>query len=128
RNARLLPNMDGELAAQMRDEFEQRGVRLVSGAVVESVVRRDARLIVTLAAGSPIATDAVLYAAGRRPNIEGLGLAEAGIATDAAGRIVVDRYFRTTCPGVYAVGDVVGPTLASVAAQHGRAAVCHALG
>ena len=70
----------------------------------------------------------MLFAAGRTPNTEGLGLEEVGVQLDARGRIVVDRYFRTTAPGIYAAGDVVGPALASTAMQQGRAAACHAFG
>ena len=57
---------------------------------------------------------------------EGLGLEAAGVALDAGGRITVDEHFRTSAKGVYAAGDVLGPTLASIAMEHGRAAVCHA--
>jgi NAD(P) transhydrogenase len=62
------------------------------------------------------------------PNSEGLGLDEVGAQLDGRGRIVVDRYFRTTAPGVYAAGDIVRPALASTAMQQGRAAACHACG
>ena len=51
----------------------------------------------------------MLFAAGRTPNTEGLGLEQAGVRLDARGRIVVDRYYRTTAPGIYAAGDVVEP-------------------
>jgi NAD(P) transhydrogenase len=125
---RLLPSMDGELAGRMADEFERRGARLILGAGAQSVARVDGRLRVTLSTGAVLATDAVLFAAGRTPNTEGLGLAEAGVQVDAHGRIVVDRYYRTTAEAVYAAGDVVGPALASTAMQQGRAAACHACG
>jgi NAD(P) transhydrogenase len=67
-------------------------------------------------------------AAGRTPNTDGLGLAEGGVELDARGRVVVDRYHRTTASGIYAAGDATGSGLASTAAQQGRAAACHALG
>ena len=47
---------------------------------------------------------------------------------DARGRIIVDQHFRTSAEGVYAAGDVLGPTLASIAMEHGRVAICHAFG
>jgi NAD(P) transhydrogenase len=128
RGERLLPAMDSELTALMRAELEGRGVRLLLGRGVDSVSRRNGRLAVTLAGGAAIDTDAVLVAAGRTANTNGLGLEAAGIALDPRGRIVVDRYYQTSCAGIYAVGDAVAPTLASVAAQQGRCAVCHALG
>jgi NAD(P) transhydrogenase len=70
----------------------------------------------------------VLVAAGRTANTEGLGLAEVGIDVDDRGRIAVDRYDRTSAPGISAAGDAVGAGLASTATQQGRAAACHACG
>jgi NAD(P) transhydrogenase len=128
RGERLLPNMDGELTGLMRAEFARREVALVFGAGIESVARRGSQLVVALSNGTRIDTSAVLFAAGRVANTENLGLDTAGVAVDSRGRIVVDRYFQTTADGIYAVGDAVGPTLASIAAQHGRASVAHALG
>jgi NAD(P) transhydrogenase len=128
RSDRLLPAVDGELAGLAAEEFQRRGVRLILGADVEEVRRVDGRLTVTLSTGTVLATDAVLFAAGRTPNTEGLGLEEAGVRLDARGRIVVDRFYRTTAPGIYAAGDVVDPGLASYAMQQGRAAAAHACG
>jgi len=125
---RLLPSIDGELAALLADEFQRRGVRLVLGAGADTVRRVDGRLSVTLSTGTVLAGDAVLFAAGRTPNTEGLGLEQAGVRLDTYGRIVVDRYHRTTAPGIYAAGDVVKPGLASNAMQQGRAAAAHACG
>lgn len=125
---RLLPAIDGELAGLVADEFERRGVRLFLGASVVAVRRVDGRLTVTLSTGTVLATDAVLVAAGRTPNTEGLGLEDVGVRLDAHGRIVVDRYYRTTAQGIYAAGDVVKPALASTAMQQGRAAAAHACG
>ena len=67
-----------------------------------------------------------MWVAGRIANTEGLGLEAVGISRDSRGRIIVDRNFRTTVEGIYAAGDVVTPTLASIAMEQGRAAVCHA--
>jgi NAD(P) transhydrogenase len=125
---RLLPNIDGEVAGLVADEFQRRGVRLVLGAAADRVGRVDDRLGVTLSTGSVLAGDAVLVAAGRTPNTEGLDLEQAGVRIDARGRIVVDRYHRTTGRRIYAAGDVVTPGLASNAMQQGRAAAAHACG
>src|SRR5262249_51361554 len=70
--------------------------------------------------------DAVLFAAGRSANTEGLGLAEVGVALDPRGRIAVDQRYQTTTAGIYAVGDVLGPTLASIAMEQGVVAASHA--
>jgi NAD(P) transhydrogenase len=125
---RLLPAVDGELAGLAAEEFTRRGVRLVLGADAQKVGREDGRLTVTLSTGPVLTADAVLFATGRTPNTEGLGLQEAGVRLDERGRIVVDRFHRTTAPGIYAAGDVVAPGLASNAMQQGRAAAAHACG
>jgi NAD(P) transhydrogenase len=125
---RLLPNIDGELAKLVTDEFQRRGVHLILGAGAQSVTRIDGQLTVQLSTGTALAGDAVLFAAGRTPNTETLGLEQAGVRIDAHGRIIVDHYYRTTAPGIYAAGDVVKPGLASNAMQQGRAAAAHACG
>jgi NAD(P) transhydrogenase len=128
RSERLLPGIDGELALLMRAEFERRGVRLVLESGIQSASRRDGQLRVVLSNGLSLDADALLVAAGRVANSSGLGLEAAGVGVDRRGRVVVDRCYQTTSDGIYAVGDVVGPTLASIAMQQGRAAVCHAFG
>ena len=124
----LLPTIDRELAGLVADEFERRRVQLVLGARVVGVQRDGGRLTVKLSTGTVLDTDAVLVATGRTPNTDGLGLEEAGVNLDARGRIVVDRYFRTSAQRIYAAGDVVGPALASTATQQGRVAAAHACG
>jgi NAD(P) transhydrogenase len=79
-----------------------------------------------MSTGETLSADTVLFAAGRVANTEDLGLDAAGMTLDDRGRIVVDKHFRTSVKGVYAAGDVLGPTLASIAMEHGRIAVCHA--
>jgi dihydrolipoamide dehydrogenase len=76
------------------------------------------------AGGEPITLDAdvVLVAIGRRPFTEGLGLDEVGVERDKQGRVVVDGSFRTSAPGVFAIGDVIdGPMLAHKAEKEGVA-------
>ena len=124
----LLPMMDREMSERMTDLFRQWGVRVWLGATTERVSQRGEALEITLSTGECVVADTLLFAAGRVANTEGLGLNAAGIALDSGGRIVVDDNFRTNLDGVYAAGDVVGPTLASIAMEQGRVAVCHAFG
>jgi NAD(P) transhydrogenase len=71
--------------------------------------------------------DAVLHAGGRCGNVERLDLDAVGVVADDRGRVQVDDRFETTCPGVYAAGDVIGPPgLASVAMESARVAMCRA--
>jgi NAD(P) transhydrogenase len=124
--SRLIPAMDGELSNWMGELFRNWGVTVYFGSTAESIEPRDGGLQVRLSTGQTLYPDTVLFAAGRVANTEGLGLEAAGIRCDSRGRIIVDRSFRTTADGIYAAGDVLGPTLASIAMEQGRAAVCHA--
>jgi NAD(P) transhydrogenase len=79
--------------------------------------------------GRSLFADKVLVALGRVADVEGLTLDAAGIALTSRGHIQVNDELRTTAPGVYAAGDVIGPpALASVSMEQGRRAACHALG
>jgi NAD(P) transhydrogenase len=126
--SRLIPAMDGELSGWMEDLFRQWGVTIYLGSTVESIEVWDDALHVKLSPRQMLYPDTALFAAGRIANTEGLGLDAAGISCDSRGRINVDGNFRTSADGIYAAGDVVGPTLASIAMEQGRAAVCHAFG
>ena len=113
--APALPDDDPELAAIVVDRLRAEGVRVRAGVKILSVARRRGGIRFTVAdpAEGETAVDGshLLVAAGRSPDVEGLGLAAAGIAHDKTG-IVVDRRLRTTNRRVYAVGDAVaGPSL-----------------
>jgi NAD(P) transhydrogenase len=128
RGERLVPAMDGEIAGMLATTLSKLGVRVLFGESPRRIARVDGRLVAELDNGETLVAETVLYAIGRSPNTEGLGLAEVGIATGRHGVIAVDDRFRTSVPGIYAAGDVVGPTLASIAMEQGLAAVCHAFG
>jgi dihydrolipoamide dehydrogenase len=124
---RILPGMDGEVAAQAKRMFEKQGIafrlseKLASAEVKNGVVR-----IVTEAkdgAKTEIETDVLLVAVGRKANTEGLALEKAGVATDERGRVATDGHLRTNVPHIYAIGDVTtGPMLAHKAEEEGVAA------
>jgi NAD(P) transhydrogenase len=126
--SRLIPAMDGELSGWIGGLFQKWGLTVHFGSTVESIEAGDDVLRVKLSTGRTLYPDTVLFAAGRDANTAGLGLESVGITSDSRGRIIVDRNFQTTADGIYAAGDVVGPTLASIAMEQGRAAVCHAFG
>ncbi len=128
RGNRLLSMMDGEVAECMEELFRAWGIRVLFGSTCDRVIAKNDALEITMSTGERLFPDTVLFAAGRVPNTGDLGLDAAGVALDARGRIAVDRHFRTTAEGVYAAGDVLGPTLASIAMEHGRVAICHAFG
>jgi NAD(P) transhydrogenase len=125
---RLAPMMDREICARLEQVLLERGNRVILGARMVSVRRDGDDLAVDLDDGRQLRPDALLFAAGRSVSTAGLGLESVGVEVDARGRIVVDSQWRTTCPWVFAAGDVTGPDLASVAIEQGREALCGALG
>jgi NAD(P) transhydrogenase len=128
RDTRLITAMDGEVSGYMEALFRKWGITVLFGATVESAAGSGIGLEVLLSTGQRLFPDTLLFAAGRSANTQGLGLAALGVELDSRGRIVVDKNFRTSVPGVYAAGDVVRPTLASIAMEQGRVAICHAFG
>jgi mercury(II) reductase len=107
----LLPEGEPEIAEALTRYLMGEGVRFVSGIAYERIERTatGVRLVVTRNGERiEIEAEAVLAAAGRRPNTDGLVLEAAGIATDQRGAITVDDAMRTTRDGVYAAGDVTG--------------------
>lgn len=107
RAERILSREDPEAAAVLAEVLQREGIRLVTGAEVDSVERRDGgKTIRFTAAGESggIFVDEILVGVGRRPNVENLGLEEAGVAFDARG-VQVDDTMRTTNRRVYGVGD-----------------------
>ncbi len=125
---RLVPFLDNEASEVLRATFEGHGMRVLLGRG-GTVDRRGGSLQVVLSDGTTLEPEKVLFAAGRQGNTEALLLEAAGVSLDDRGRVVVDERFRTSAPGVFAAGDVIGPpALASVSAEQGRVAACHAFG
>lgn len=121
---RILPEMDGEVAAEALKIFRKQGIEFRLDSRVRAARPEEGGCVVESEAGEPLRCDRVLVAAGRVPHTEGLGLEALGIKTDAKGRIEVDGRFETGAPGIYAVGDVIrGPMLAHKAQEEGIACV-----
>ena len=124
---RVLPGMDGEVAKQCQRLLRRQRIAFRLSTKVAGAVQTDdgVRLALEPAAGGAAETfdaDVVLVAVGRRPNTEGLGLDEVGIAQDDRGRVAVDERFRTNIDGIYAIGDAIrGPMLAHKAEEEGAA-------
>jgi dihydrolipoamide dehydrogenase len=124
---RLIPGNDGEVAKQFERILTRQGMKFrlstkVTGAKLDG--DQVALTLESLKKGTTetLMADVVLLAIGRRPHTEGLGLAEAGIATDPRGRIVTDINYATSVPGIHAIGDVIaGPMLAHKAEDEGVA-------
>ena len=125
---RILPGLDGEVGKQMQRILTKQGLVFQLGRKVTHVDEKTTGLLkVTTepaAGGAPetIEADVVLVAIGRVPYTKGLGLAEAGVALDNRGRVIVDEHYETNVPGIYAIGDVIaGLMLAHKAEDEGVA-------
>ena len=126
---RVLPGEDADAAGVLEEVLTRRGMRVLSRSRMESVTRDGDSVTVTLTDGRAVEGSHCILAVGSVPNTQGLGLEKAGVATDEAGFVTVDRVSRTTARGVYAAGDCTGVLmLASVAAMQGRIAMWHFLG
>lgn len=97
-----------EVSEVMQAALERDGVALHLGLKAEGVEYSDGAFKLELEGAGILQGDALLVAAGRKPNTEALNAGEAGIELDGRGFIVVDDHFRTSRPGVYAIGDVTG--------------------
>jgi NAD(P) transhydrogenase len=90
--------------------------------------RVNGELQITLKTGEVLRPDMALFATGRLVDTKDIGLDSAGVKLNPRGVVEVDNHFQTSIEGVYAAGDVIGPSLASVSTEQGRVAACHALG
>lgn len=111
RGPRLLPAMDAEMVTRLQDDLRRHGVRLHLQAPVRALEDAQGRVRVLRegdAHASPEPFDQVLFATGRRPNSEGLGLERVGVAIGERGQILVDAREDTSVAGIHAVGDVTG--------------------
>lgn len=130
RRSGLLPFLDQEMGEHLRKAMTALGVVFHLGTWAEEV-RRGAGpgLVSTLTSGDRVTSERVLIASGRVGDTEALDLPSVGVATNERGHVVVDEDYRTTVPGIYAAGDVIGfPALASTSMEQARVAVCHAFG
>jgi dihydrolipoamide dehydrogenase len=124
---RILPGLDAEVARQMQKILSKQGMTFKLGHKVTAIEKAGAARKVTIepAAGGKaetLETDVVLVAIGRVPHTASLGLADAGVALDNRGRVIVDEHFKTNVAGIYALGDVIpGPMLAHKAEDEGMA-------
>jgi dihydrolipoamide dehydrogenase len=123
----ILPGFDGEVRKEANKIFKKQGFEFRLSTKVTGVAVKGGKATLTVepAAGGEAQTieaDAVLVSIGRRPNTDGLNLEAAGLSTNNRGQIEIDHDFRTSVPGIWAIGDVVpGPMLAHKAEDEGIA-------
>lgn len=119
---RIVPNEDEEVSKQLERSFKKMKMKVMTDSSVETVNTEGKKCSVTVKTPKgveTIETEIVLSAVGVTPNIENIGLEKAGVKTEK-GKVVVDDFYKTSVPGVFAIGDIVhGPALAHVASAEG---------
>jgi dihydrolipoamide dehydrogenase len=118
----IVPLEDEEVSKALARSFKKAGMEVMTSSTVKSVDTsgKKVKVEVETAKGTQIIeTDIVLSAVGITSNIENIGLEKVGVATDK-GKVLVNEYYQTNIPGVYAIGDIIpGPALAHVASAEG---------
>jgi glutathione reductase (NADPH) len=129
RGAQVLRGFDDEVRAFIAAEMRKAGVDLRLNADVAAITKTADGLHITLQDGSSLEADAVLYATGRVPLVQGLGLEALGIAQKPEGAILINDNYQTSLPHIYAVGDVTARVqLTPVALGEAMVVVDHLLG
>ena len=121
RGEQILRGFDNDVREHLAAEMTKRGIKIVCRQTVDCIEKVDHGLDVMLPDHESFVVDCVMFATGRKPNVQGLGLEKAGV-TLAKGAIAVDEFSRTSAPNIYAVGDVTDRiNLTPVAIREGHA-------
>jgi glutathione reductase (NADPH) len=122
RGENILRGFDDDVRDHLRNEMEQRGIRIVTGKTVRAVDRTRGSLQVRLSDDEMVEADKVMFATGRHPCVEGFGLKAAGVRLAPNGGVAVDAFSQTSVSHIYAVGDVTNRiNLTPVAIREGHA-------
>jgi glutathione reductase (NADPH) len=123
RGENILRGFDEDVRAHVRAEMEKRGITILTGCTVDRIDQHGKEFTSHLSNGSSIASDKVMFAIGRHPNVAKLGLEKAGVAISPNnGGIAVDHFSKTSVPNIYAIGDVTHRVnLTPVAIREGHA-------
>ncbi len=107
RGENILRGFDDDVRAHVRAEMEKEGISIITGNTVDKIEKHGKEFTTHLSNGSSIASDQVMFAIGRHPNVANLGLEKAGVAINPNnGGIAVDGFSRSSVPNIYAIGDV----------------------
>ncbi|MBL9051096.1 MAG: glutathione-disulfide reductase [Tabrizicola sp.] len=122
RGAQILRGFDDEARGHVSNAMRAGGIDIHCGTDVMRLEKTAAGIRAVATDGTDREFDLVMYATGRRPNTEGLGLEALGVGLGREGQILVDRYSQTGVPSIFAVGDVTGRiNLTPVAIREGHA-------
>ncbi|MEM8787624.1 MAG: glutathione-disulfide reductase [Pseudomonadota bacterium] len=118
RGAQILRGFDDEVRGHIAEEMRKKGVDLHVGRDLVHIEKKNSGLEVKCTDGTFSEYDVILYATGRRPATEGLGLEELGVKLGRQGAVEVDAYSQTAVPSIYAIGDVTDRVALTPVAIH----------
>jgi glutathione reductase (NADPH) len=122
RGDNILRGFDDDVRAHLRGEMARQGIAISTRRTVTAIEQSSGSLRATLSDGASVEADRAMFAIGRRPNVAGFGLEEAGVKLGDTGGIAVDAYSKTSVEHIYAVGDVTNRVnLTPVAIREGHA-------
>jgi glutathione reductase (NADPH) len=123
RGDNILRGFDEDVRTHLRSEMEKQGITILTGCTVGKIDKHRHEFTSHLSNGSSIASEKVMFAIGRHPNVADLGLEKAGVALNPSnGGIAVDHSSKTSVPNIYAIGDVTHRhNLTPVAIREGHA-------
>ena len=122
RGERILRGFDEDMRIGLTEEYARRGIKIVTGRTIERIAKGAKGLAITLSDGTVVESDAAMFATGRAPKVDGLGLDKAGVEIARNGGIAVDAASRTSAANIFAVGDVTNRiNLTPVAIREGHA-------
>ena len=122
RRDNILRGFDDDVREHLRSEMVKRGIKIITNQTVAGVQKVEHGLCAQLSDHESVMADQVMFATGRRPNVKGLGLENAGVKLNDKGAIAVDAYSKTSVPHIYAIGDVTDRiNLTPVAIREGHA-------
>jgi glutathione reductase (NADPH) len=122
RGPNLLRGFDDDVRAHVAEEMKKRGVKIMLGCQHTAIEKTATGYVNKMTGCADIETDLVMFATGRRPYVDGLGLENAGVRLNEAGAIAVDKFSKTNVDNIWAVGDVTDRiNLTPVAIREGAA-------
>jgi len=125
-HTQILDFLCNDISSNLQASMRNMGIRFLMQENIQSIVKNDSHVTLNTD-NTQIESDALLYALGRVPNIEGLNIKHIGIHAHQRGWLEVNEHYQTNISHIYAVGDLIGsPALAATGMEQGRIAAIHA--
>lgn len=106
RSSLFLRGFDMEIRQHLAEEMRKKGIKLEFDTNITSIEKTDGEFKAKLTDERTLSTDLIMYATGRHPNTQNLGLEQAGVEMNEKNAVIVNEHYQTSIPSIYAIGDV----------------------